>query len=341
MGGIKNNMYKENFDDKTYKVSKNLIGLEPTPLVSVIMPLYNAEKHVAEAIQSVIDQTYPCWELIIVNDGSTDNSLAVARQFESDKIKVYSQENRGASAARNYGYSFAKGEYIKFFDCDDILSTNMLEVQVARLINNKNCVASSLWGRFYNNNLNTFKLSPEDCWQDMNAIDWIQSSWRRAQPMSQPGMFLIPRQVLEKSGLWDEKLSLIDDFEFFTRVILASDGIKFSKEACLYYRSGLQNTLSGQKSRKAVESAFLSLTLGTEKLLEYDHSPLSKLCCANMWQAFVYEFYYSQQDLARKAELKVKELGGNDIEFPSGKVTKILSKIVGWKWALKIRLYFK
>lgn len=65
-----------------------------SPLVSIIMPLYNAQKYVAEAIQSVINQTYTNWELIIVNDESSDNSLALAKEFENEKIKILNQENK-------------------------------------------------------------------------------------------------------------------------------------------------------------------------------------------------------------------------------------------------------
>jgi len=302
------------------------------------MPLYNAEKYVAEAIQSLINQTYTNWELIIVNDGSADNSLEVAKKFESEKIKVFSQVNKGQCAANNFGFSQSNGKYIKFFDADDVLGEFTLESQIKVLENHPEHIAPTKWGRFYKDDLNTFKLSKEDCWQDMQPLEWIKSSWKNAQPMMQCGIWLIPRKVVEKSGLWDERLSLINDFEFFTRVILACDGVRFAENTTLYYRSGLIGALSGRKSRKAVESAFLSLQLGTEKLLEYDSSKLSKLCCANMWQAFIFQYYYSQPDLAKKVEKKVKELGGSDIEFPSGKVTKILTKIVGWKLAKLINI---
>lgn len=309
---------------------------EGTPLVSIIMPLYNAEKYVAEAIESVQAQTYTHWELIIVNDGSTDGSLAVASQYESEKIKVYSQENKGASAARNFGYNQSKGKYIKFFDADDIISANMLEAQVALVEQNKVSIVVSSWGRFYNNDISTFKLTNSNN-IETEPINWIINEWRYAQPMTQPGMFLIQRKTIEDAGLWNEKLSLIDDFEFYTRVILNSKKIELSKEAILLYRSGLQNALSGQKSRKAVESAFLSLDLSTNTLLQYNNSPISKLSCANIWQGFVYEFYYQQQDLAIKAEQKIKELGGSDFYYPCGNYTKILVKIFGWKKAKKIR----
>lgn len=310
-----------------------------SPLVSIIMPLYNAQNYVAEAIQSVINQTYKNWELIIVNDGSTDDSLLVAKQFESDKIKIFSQENKGQCGANNYGYSLSNGSYIKFFDADDILSTQTLEFQFKAINNKDTDIATCTWGRFYNNDIGTFKYNRETVWADLKPIDWLKKSWKNAQPMMQCGIFLIPRKVLTKSGLWNEKLSLINDFEFFTRVILAAENIKFTESGCLYYRSGILGTLSAQKNRNAVISAFNSINWGTQKFLEFCTDNETKLCCANIWQNFIYEFYYQQPDLAKQAELKVEQLGGSNLEFPCGGYTKILYSLFGWKATQKLKKY--
>jgi glycosyltransferase involved in cell wall biosynthesis len=307
------------------------------PLVSIIMPLYNAQNYVAEAIESVINQTYTHWELIIVNDGSSDNSLAVAKQFESDKIKIFTKKNAGAAAARNFGYAKSRGDFIKFFDADDIINPQMIAEQVKLAIQNPQSIISSQWGRFYNGDINTFKLNPEECWQNMNPIDWICSSWKNGQPMTQPGMFIIPKTTVDKATLWDERLTLNDDMEYYTKTILACLNVVFCPNATLYYRSGLPNALSGQKSRKAVESGYLSIELSTQKLLSVKKSVQIKLCCANIWQNFIYEFYYRQPDLAKQAEAKVKELGGSNLAFGCGGYTKMLYNIVGWKLAKWIR----
>lgn len=101
--------------------------------ISVLMPLYNAALYVESAIQSVVNQTYTDWELIIVDDGSTDDSLAVVKRYESDKIRVYAQPNSGACVARNKALSLAKGAFVKFLDADDLLSPDCLEKQVAQI----------------------------------------------------------------------------------------------------------------------------------------------------------------------------------------------------------------
>ncbi|MGI6469954.1 MAG: glycosyltransferase family 2 protein, partial [Paludibacteraceae bacterium] len=107
--------------------------MENNPLISVIMPLYNAALYVEEAIQSVVNQTYTDWELIIVDDGSTDDSLAVVKRYESDKIRVYTQPNSGACVARNKALSLAQGAFVKFLDADDLVAPDCLEKQVAQI----------------------------------------------------------------------------------------------------------------------------------------------------------------------------------------------------------------
>ncbi|RZF59441.1 glycosyltransferase family 2 protein [Sphingobacterium corticibacterium] len=96
------------------------------PKVSVIMPVYNTEKYVKEAIQSILDQTLMDFELIVINDGSTDNSLHLVKTIPDSRIRVLSQENAGQGAARNHGLQYARGEYIYFMDSDDILDREAL-----------------------------------------------------------------------------------------------------------------------------------------------------------------------------------------------------------------------
>ena len=98
-------------------------------MFSVIMPVYNGEKFIDDAINSVCAQTYDNWELIIVNDGSKDNTADVLKKYEiNSQIKIIHKENGGVSVARNTAISASKGEYIVFLDADDVWHTNHLEV---------------------------------------------------------------------------------------------------------------------------------------------------------------------------------------------------------------------
>ena len=106
------------------------------PLVSIIMPAYNSEKYIDEAIQSVIEQTYLNWELLITDDGSTDKTTEIIKTFTDSRIVLYQQENNGVSSARNKSLDVAKGKYITFLDADDLLPPLSLEARVNYLESN-------------------------------------------------------------------------------------------------------------------------------------------------------------------------------------------------------------
>ena len=100
--------------------------------VSIILPVYNVQDYLNASIQSVLDQTYTSFELIIVNDGSTDSSLEICKCYaqEDCRIKLVDKENGGLSSARNAGLDVAKGDYIYFFDSDDYIDTNTIQIMV-------------------------------------------------------------------------------------------------------------------------------------------------------------------------------------------------------------------
>lgn len=313
-----------------------------SPLVSIIMPVYNAESYIKEAIACVVKQTYSNWELLIINDGSTDNSLQLAQSYSNEKIKVYSIENSGQCAANNFGYRLAIGDYIKFFDADDVLSPNLLEEQVTALNHSQTAISSCSWGRFYNDDISTFKLSPEACWKNMEPVEWICSSWKNGEPMMQCALWLIPRKILEKSGLWNEKLSLINDFEFFTRVILAATEVRFAADATLYYRSGIKNSLSAKTTRHAVESAVLSAQLAVDALLKKQDNATTRSVAANCLINLAYQYALAYPDLLKPIEQRVKQLGGSSLAYRGSKATALLAKLLGWKTTQKLqRLYRK
>lgn len=109
-------------------------------LVSIITPLYNGERFLSQTIESVLKQTYTDWEMLIVNDGSTDQSESIARSYaeHDNRIKVYSQPNAGSAAARNNGIRRAKGRYIALLDADDLWEPTFIEMQL-NLMQEKKC----------------------------------------------------------------------------------------------------------------------------------------------------------------------------------------------------------
>src|SRR4051812_27885378 len=99
------------------------------PLVSILIPAYNAERWIADTLRSAIAQTWDAKEIIVIDDGSNDRTLEIAKTFESPSVRVVTQKNQGAAAARNLGFSLCKGDYIQWLDADDLLAPDKIELQ--------------------------------------------------------------------------------------------------------------------------------------------------------------------------------------------------------------------
>lgn len=313
----------------------------PQNLVSVCIPCYNAEHYVASALESILAQTYRPLEIVIVNDGSTDKSGEILDSYKNRGVRVIHQHNQGQCNAANRAFRESSGDYIKFFDADDLLSPDYIELQMHRLEGSKVDIASASWGRFYNDDIKTFKLSPQSVWRDMDARDWLVEAWMDARPMMQCALWLIPREILEKSGVWDERLSLINDFEFFSRVLCNSSSIRYTKDAILYYRSGIAGSLSGTKSRRSIDSAYNSLVWGTQHLLNVRGDTRTKESCANILQDFIYSNYPYHKDLVIKMSERIVELGGSKLKPSGSPMFNRLSKLIGWKLARRLQLFFR
>ena len=104
------------------------------PFFSILLPIYNREDFIAETLESVLNQSFQDWELVAVDDGSTDKSVRILEEYSDDRIKIIKQKNAGAGAARNTAISNAKGEYFAFLDSDDLWNPNHLELHHAAIV---------------------------------------------------------------------------------------------------------------------------------------------------------------------------------------------------------------
>lgn len=312
------------------------------PLVSIIMPLYNASTYVAEAIQSIVNQTYQNWELIIVNDGSTDNSLAVAHQYQADKIKVFSQENKGASAARNYGLREATGEYIQFLDADDLLSNTKIEDQLAALVNTNGQVAVCPTVHFFDGQ-EFSKCQPSAyessyLFSNDNPFEFLINLYGGANnkgSMIQTNAWLIPASIIKKAGNWEEFYSPDDDGEYFCRVLLAAKGVIYTPNCINYYRKFKNGTsLASTKEKRALEGVFKSLMLKKHHLiLASDDSRINKVI-ARAAIEIAYMSYPKHKELTNIILNEIEALGGTDYApVIGGKVSESIKSVFGWKVA--------
>ena len=203
-------------------------------MITIIIPIYNAENYLIGCIQSCLNQTYKELEIIAVENGSSDKSWEVLSTIHDHRITKIQIGKANASIARNRGLDLATGKYIMFLDADDILSPNKVELQVNELEKNPNCVASCTWTKF-TNVIDDGVIQEQAVWRERNPLEWLRKSWL-GEGMMQTACWLIPRNIINKVGRWDESLTLHDDGEFMCRVLLESDRQFFVDNAFVYYR---------------------------------------------------------------------------------------------------------
>lgn len=308
-----------------------------TPAVSILIPCYNAERWLAATLESALAQTWTNSEVIVINDGSQDGSLRVAREFAGRGVRVIDQPNAGASAARNRGLREARGEFIQFLDADDLLSPDKIAAQVALLRRQPaGTLATCTWGRFASDPA-AAQFVDAAVFRDFAPVDFLVLAGDTGA-MMHPSAWLVPRAVADRAGPWDESLSLNDDGEYFCRVALAGARLVFCPAGRSYYRSGLAGSLSQQRGERARRSQFRSLELITDRLLAAEDSPRTRRAAANYFQRFIHDFFPAPADLMQLAGARITALGGSTLgPPPMGPQTAALALILGWKnvWRLK------
>ena len=313
------------------------------PLVSIIIPVYNSEKYLDETIRSAIQQTWPNKEIIVVDDGSTDNSLSIAIKYQGQQLKVFVQENKGASAARNKGLAEAKGEYIQFLDADDLLSKNKIESQITELIRFPNSLGLCCTVHFYDGN-DPFGQLVKHEWNKHGSddpVDFLIKLYGGAiigpeyGGMIQTNAWLTPISIIREAGNWNEKLSLDDDGEYFCRVILASKTIIYAPKAVNYYRKYRANpSLSAGNDLKAMQSALIANELKYKHLKDKSNNPQIDAAFARLFMENAVTFYPKFKDLYLIANKRVQELGGTQfVPAIGGRKIEIVKNIFGWRFA--------
>ncbi|MDM9381603.1 glycosyltransferase family A protein [Chlorogloeopsis sp. ULAP01] len=217
------------------------------PKVSIIIPAYNAMTYLPETVESVLRQTFTDFEVLIVDDGSSDQIVQWVSELEDPRVKLISQENQGVSLARNTGIAYAQGEYVAFLDADDLWTPTKLEKQVICLDQNPSVGLVHTWmalidckgksnGRVMTSN------AEGNTWQQLLEKNMVACS-----------SVMVRRCCLQNVGGFEPHLNFAEDWDMWIR-ISAHYHFAVIKEALYYYRQ-VPNSLS--KNIRVLEQAFL------------------------------------------------------------------------------------
>lgn len=294
------------------------------PLISILIPVYNSEHWVAESLRSAIDQTWEPKEIIVVNDGSTDQTLAVLRQFESDVVRVVTQKNQGAAAARNRAFSESRGRYIQWLDADDVLAPDKIVRQMQVLEQcggDERLLLSGPWGKFLYRQQRA-EFVPNALWSDLSPTEWMVRKMEQNLYM-QTATWLVSREMTTMAGPWDTSLLGDDDGEYFCRVMMASTGIRFVPEAKVYYRASGSHSLSYiGRSEAKITAHWRSMELHIGYLRSLDDSERVRQACVQYLQNWLILFYPERPEIVTKAQSLANELG-RELRVPE----------LSWKYA--------
>jgi glycosyltransferase involved in cell wall biosynthesis len=189
-----------------------------SPLVSVIMPAYNSKQTIAGSVKSVIAQTYTHWELIVVDDGSTDNTAKVITDMNHPQIRVINQQNGGQSSARNHGIRLAKGDYIAFLDADDYWLEKKLDYQIRYFENASESVGLVHTNYIEFNDKREYSPKPlrhvkRHCFEGDVEETLVVHNFIGILTV------MIPKTVLHDVGVFDESLLNSPDWDLWTRIV--------------------------------------------------------------------------------------------------------------------------
>lgn len=222
--------------------------IEEQPLLSIIVPVYNAEKYIANTINSVLEQQYDNFELLLVDDGSTDNSKMICQKYSGldSRIRLITKENGGVSSARNEGLNAAKGEYIAFLDSDDYVANDMYYFLVDNIVRSNSDI--SICGYYYvteeeyktlrnknNEGINepvSYIYNPIEKYYELNNMPPI---WNK----------VYKRRVVEHMR-FNESISYGEDLLFSSMAVLNSECVCYSNKKAYYYIKR-KNSLSWQE----------------------------------------------------------------------------------------------
>ncbi|MFT6827467.1 MAG: teichuronic acid biosynthesis glycosyltransferase TuaG [Bacteroidia bacterium] len=252
-------------------------------LISLITPFFNAEEYLNQSIESVLAQSFQNWELILINDGSSDNSVSIVKSFSDERIKYFEQENKGVSAARNYGLSKIEGSFFCFLDADDVMPEHSLSSRLEEF--EKDEMLDFVDGKviYVDQGLHPIHkaYSPNFSGFPMNRLLMLDQSCLF-------GNTWMIRRHKEVKYHFDENLTHAEDLYFYISICVQKEGrYTFTNEEILKYR---QVQSSAMRNLKGLENGYYSLiknikhqNIASNRQLLYLKLKITKIMFLSYW----------------------------------------------------------
>jgi glycosyltransferase involved in cell wall biosynthesis len=317
--------------------------------VSIIIPNFNSDTYLAECLDSCLGQGEIVREIIVVDDHSTDDSLLILDAYKSkypSLINVFLNPQKGACSARNYGYLKSAGDFIQFLDSDDFLGSKKLNIQLKDLEKYAyKAISFSKTVHLYQY-LNGKEKTIIEYGSWSKSYDYpsefLLALWGGEDLIGgtiQTNAWLIPRNVVDKAGLWNEALSRDQDGEFFARAVLNSEKVIFSSDAEAYYRkvekgSSITKTNTIAHSRSELDA----LNLKFQYLQAFKENPFFVRAFAKQYLTIAVNNYLLYPEIYKEAWNRYLELG-HRVKAPQigGSIIEAFKVIFGWKNAIKLK----
>ncbi len=286
------------------------------PLISIIIPFYNVELYLFDCLNSILDQTYTNFELIMINDGSTDTSLFIANKFKINnpelKITIIDQENHGQAFSRNVGMKFSKGEYISFVDSDDLIEPTMLQEMIETMIIYDLDVVNCSYLNFYNNPKLNYISSLNSRY---NKILFEGKDYFKLKPSVSPcdklykAKFLRDFQFGFLEGYYAEDVLAISHIYFFAKKTMYLDRILYK-----YRRNSTNSTRNSKENLpKRIKLSLDKLTIcfhlhnfsKTYNWKGYNQLLITRNILGVIFTKYIFNFNYKSKVLEKLKKLNI------------------------------------
>jgi len=319
----------------------NFMQPESRPLVSVLIPLYNAEEYIGGAIESCLNQSYKNIEVVVVDDHSTDRSLSIAKQYESDRVHVLSNPKKGAQTARNYAYECSKGRLVKFHDADDYSTPGLIEKQVDRMLQDgdDDTMVYSLLHQLEGNGEMTIqtRMKGKDYFNPIDfAVDML-----RAHAFYCPHCYLLTRKTVDAIGGWNENVRILQDRVYFVKAAEVASKVLFVDGEYAVWRvfdDGVH--IHSQKTPDKMKNAIETICDMAQTVLRYkDNADTREVCETFIGRCIYFDFPSFRPILPYVNELCTKN-GLKWVKFRNERFNFLYS-LLGWERTTALLLGIK